>query len=1353
MKLPLTQSQLQIWLGHQLAPGSAKYNSIFIFLLDQGVNLSHLETAFDLVVNQCGTLRTRITPDGQQEIQSSVVYSWKSISVQTESDFKDWLDQQKATSIPIDDVLFTTAIVSIEENNEQYWYLNLHHIIVDATSVTIIHKYLWQFYDELQRKSEDFPSIPQFTDYLQIEARNRGSKSTHWNNKVSRIAQPTTLYHVKPPVVQSSRSPRTEFDIPVETMNQLKAMSVEPDMRCWSFDLFLYNFFITALFIHLYRTTNRNDLIIGTPAHNRTTPALKNTIGLLIEFLPFTVKIEPTETFGSLFQKVRVETMDFLKNSVPGSANMDFAKSYHVIFNFINAQFEQRPEIKKIDWIHPDECDSNHHARIHLYRFYGEQYTLALDLNSEVFEQLAPQFVVEHIVKIIKEFLTDRSALLNGFSLLGPNERIEVQKALRGPIVPIDLNLSNKLTFSLNDQGNRNHIALEIGDKVITYHQLNEVVIQWMKFLQEKYPDCTRIVLCQERSEWVPIEILGCLQLGISFVPLPKSTPIARLEYILSSGEVDLMIYDGEEKFSGIDIIHPSMLKSLLSEYNSDALKPIVVDQNSEAYMIYTSGSTGTPKGVKISYRSLSNYLQFALSNYDVQNPVIPLCTSIGFDLTMTSMLLPFFSGGKLIVFPEKGNVDLSVIEALQHTELTHCKITPSHLQLLSKEILESTRIKVWILGGEQLHSRLITSITDHHSDAKIFNEYGPTEATIGCIVYQFRPDEVLDVVPIGKPIQNSELLLLDQHGHQVPQGQVGELMIGGDCLAIGYSDLALTESKFPMIHGNRYYRAGDLCYLRKDGSLVYIGREDNIVKIGGKRQDLGEIESKILTHPGVDAVSVRLMQRNPVQSQVTHNCVQCGLPDNYPGITFNEEGLCSVCETFEGYQRRMSGYFKTMQSLEELLKAPNPSEYDCLVLLSGGKDSSYALASLAKMNVRILAFTLDNGYISDFAKKNINLLVSKLGVDHVYGTTEFMNEIFVDSLKQFSNVCNGCFKTIYTLSTKLALEKSIPYIVTGLSRGQFFETRLSGDLFWHEKVDASNIDKMVLDARKAYHRNDDFVNQVLDASFFHTDDVFEKVQYIDFYRFCDVSLSEMLRYLTQEMGWQRPADTGRSTNCLINEAGIFVHKHLQGYHNYAFPYSWDVRMGHKTREETLHEINEVIDPDQVMVMLNEIGYDWDKEANQQLFAFYNGDTAIKSELESSLLKWFTPDLLPTLIALEQIPINENGKVDENRLQEVIAQSRESEIISEMDQIPQSDIEEYLFEIWSEALRTEKIGRHQNFVQLGGQSLQAIQVTSRINSELELQLPLTIIFENPTIASLGDYLTRHLEQLIDSYEE
>jgi len=400
-------------------------------------------------------------------------------------------------------------------------------------------------------------------------------------------------------------------------------------------------------------------------------------------------------------------------------------------------------------------------------------------------------------------------------------------------------------------------------------------------------------------------------------------------------------------------------------------------------------------------------------------------------------------------------------------------------------------------------------------------------------------------------------------------------------------------------------------------------------------------------------------------------------------------------------------------------------------------------------MGLKVLAFTLDNGYISEQAIDNVKRIVGKLGVDHVFGTTEHMNDIFIDSLNTHQNVCNGCFKTIYTLSTKIAMDKQIPFIVTGLSRGQFFETRLTEELFWDEDLDVTKIDDTILEVRKLYHREDDAVKDLLEVSMFEDDAVFDKVQFVDFYRYSDVSLEHMLKYLDEQVEWVRPTDTGRSTNCLINQVGIYVHKKEKGYSNYSFPYSWDVRLGHKTRDESLEEINEYIDEVEVKRIMEEIGYEESDTFlnDEKLVAYYTGDASISSqELKKELAQKLPAYMIPSNFKfLDEMPLTKNGKVDKKTLRSLNTEQLELETSYVA---PRNEIDELIEGVWKDVLRLTKIGIHDNFIALGGHSLAAIRVTSRINEELGMEIPLNKIFNLPTIEDYSNYIEKTIISLL-----
>jgi hypothetical protein len=386
-----------------------------------------------------------------------------------------------------------------------------------------------------------------------------------------------------------------------------------------------------------------------------------------------------------------------------------------------------------------------------------------------------------------------------------------------------------------------------------------------------------------------------------------------------------------------------------------------------------------------------------------------------------------------------------------------------------------------------------------------------------------------------------------------------------------------------------------------------------------------------------------------------------------------------------------------------------------------------------------VLTFTLANGYISDEAKTNIRRVTDELGVDHIFGETPAMKAIFADSLERFSNVCNGCFKTIYTLALKEAQNRNIPIIVTGLSRGQFFETRLTEDLFLGDGVDVDRIDEVVLEARKAYHRVDDAVSRHLDVEDLQDGSVFEQVRFVDFYRYCDVSLSEMMDYLDERLPWVRPTDTGRSTNCLINEVGIYVHKKERGYHNYAFPYSWDVRIGHKTRDETLDELDDDIDEENARRILREIGYDGEalheSHNPERLVGYYVSDESIPPvDLRRFLAEQLPDHMVPAhFVRLTELPLNLTGKVDRSALPRPEAQRPDLDAPYEA---PRTEAEHKLTRIWTDVLDLRDIGIHDNFFDLGGESILAIQIGARA-AEVELQLSPEHVFQYQTIAELA----------------
>jgi acyl carrier protein len=470
---------------------------------------------------------------------------------------------------------------------------------------------------------------------------------------------------------------------------------------------------------------------------------------------------------------------------------------------------------------------------------------------------------------------------------------------------------------------------------------------------------------------------------------------------------------------------------------------------------------------------------------------------------------------------------------------------------------------------------------------------------------------------------------------------------------------------------------------------------------------------------------------------------VRCGLSSDVPRTTVDEAGVCSVCRSYEAVRDQTQAYFKTTDDLWALFsesRRAQPAAYDCLMLYSGGKDSTYALCRLVEAGLSVRAFTLDNGFISTAAQQNIRRVANQLNVPLDVATPPGMNEILRDSLARFSNVCNGCFKTIYTLGMLRARELGIRFVVTGLSRGQLFETRLSVDLFRDGRGSADAVDAAVLAARKAYHRTPDVVSRVIDTAAFQRDEIFDDVRVIDFYRYCDVAMDEMLSYLDRTVPWVRPADTGRSSNCLINDTGIYVHRLERGFHNYAQAYSWDVRLGHKTRQAALEELDDNIDPERVRRMLLQIGYDERRLAPAAeatgLIAFYvASEDVMDAELRRQLAEHLPVHLIPQQFQrVASIPLTINGKVDEAALLRSVAGSGPARphFVA-----PSGEVAEFLARVWEEELDVEAIGASDSFFALGGTSLIAMQVIVRVSRTFDVEVPLATLFTHPRLADLA----------------
>jgi amino acid adenylation domain-containing protein len=1349
--MPVSIAQQRLWFLHHLDRRGATYNVPKAMRLRGPLDAHALEQAFRAVIARHEPLRTSFDTRNGEPIQ--VIHDRVAFHLEQDDVFgmkpeaaltaaRELVAVEAARPFDLSQPPLLRARLIRVAPDDHVLAIVQHHIVSDGRSLELLFEELAALYGAgLTGEATPLALLPiQYADYAAFErewlAAPEAERDVEWWRAQLDGAPPVLqLPTDRPrPAVQTFAGDVVHLRVPAALTSALRKTAAEARAS-------LYMTVMAALATLLSRYSGQDEVCIGSPVENRPFPETSALIGVFINTLALRVPLDGSPTFHDLVERVRhiaLEALDRqdvpferLVQALQPERNLSVSPLFQVAVSWLDARkgflalpgTEAEPfdfEFKSVKFdINLEVYESA--DTLHIAWFY----------NSALFDRSTMTRMSAHFVQLLESAAADAGQPIAGLAMLSGEERRAIVVGFNATRVAYPAG-SVVALFEAQVARTPDAVAASFGDRSMTYRELDRQAGRIAQTLAEKGARAGAIVgIILEPSLDLVATVLGVLKSGAAYLPIDPRTPPDRIAFMVDEAQAVAVITDSA------------------NDWSDGPLRPTPVIRPSDAaYVIYTSGSTGKPKGVVVEHGQLSNYLQWAQATYGSGKPIdMPLFTSIAFDLTVTSLYLPLLSGGRVVVYRDDPALP-AIFQVARDQVVDIVKLTPAHLAMICDLDLSGGKIRTLILGGEDLKTELCRRVLDASGGAlTIFNEYGPTEATVGCMIHSF--DAAADrgtSVPIGKPAANVRIYVLDRDRRPVPLGAAGELYIAGDGVAREYLRRPdLTAERFvadPFQPGARIYRSGDLARWRVDGVMEYLGRADHQVKIRGYRIELDEIAAELAADDRVADCIVVVVERSAVAAAAAdvRYCTRCGLASNYPGTTINDEGVCNTCDAFERHRHRVEPYFRTPEDLQQLIERASVrrrGDYDVLALVSGGKDSVYMLARLKDMGARILAYTLDPGYLSDEAKDNIRRVTALLGIDHVFGGTPHMNEIFVESLKRHANVCNGCFKTLYTLSMNVAHEKGIPLILTGLSRGQLFETRLS-KYYNAPDFESSRLDRAVLDARKIYHRLDDAVSRRLDVAIFQDDKIFEQVEVVDFYRYADVTLTSMLAFL-DTLGWQRPSDTGRSTNCLINDVGIYIHRRKRGYHNYALPYSWDVRMAHKQRDEALDELQDEIDVGRVRRILAEIGWnepDREESAGEKtLVAYYvpRGEVTPAALRERLALRLPEPMVPAFFVPLERLPLNRLGKVDRRALPAPRASANES---ADARVAPSTPTEIEIARIWSAVLGFDTLSIHDNFFALGGHSLMATRVAARIAEDLGVELPLAILFEKPTIAEL-----------------
>ena len=870
---PLSNSQMRLWLASQLENGSAAYNMPHSNILDGSYDVYCLEKAIRSVIERHEVLRTvfKINENGEvrqyiltsDELNFSIDFKdYRKLS-NPEAAYKEYISKDSAQPFDLaNGPLFRASLIRIFD--EQYvLYYNLHHIVSDEWSMEVLLRDVLKYYDAFASGIEtEFSSLRiQFKDYAawQINQLKREEFQIHKNYWLTKFEDKPAVINLPVqklrPQTKTYNGQRIGARLPAETISKLKKFTVSNGGS-------LFMGLLSAWKVLLYRYTGESDITIGNPVTGRNHPDLENQIGFYINVLALRTQINPESSFTSLYNQVKNNTLEAHQHQLYSFDKLvedldlqrDASRShlFDILVDFHEGSGSGLDINEEGGFLDIGNMMVKFDIELHLTQV-GDFVDLVLNFNVDVYERSLIEQLITHYKLLLEELVADVEKPIIKANYLLAEERENLLNKFNATTKAYPKEKTILDLFSDQVQKTPDSTALICGQNSLSYKELDTRSSQLANCLIDDYKinagDFIGIHL--NRSEEYVVSILGILKAGAVYVPVDIGYPTDRKKYIIEDCGVQLLLTDTSYMFD-FDYYEGNLL-ALDVEFEAskhDSEIELKVLPKDLAYIIYTSGSTGNPKGVQVEHGNLNNYITWCNGYYleeGLTNNDFGFFTSPSFDLTITSLFLPLTSGGKVNIYNDSLD-NVEILTEYLSSEISCIKLTPSHVNLIGELELESSSLELVILGGEELKKTQIEILLKMNPSMRIYNEYGPTEATVGCVVHKV--EDANAPIYIGKPIQNTDIYILDNAQQMVPYGVSGELYIGGKGVTRGYLNRPeLTAEKFiesPFDKKERLYKTGDAGFWLENGNLYFQGRKDNQVKIQGYRIELGEIEAAL---------------------------------------------------------------------------------------------------------------------------------------------------------------------------------------------------------------------------------------------------------------------------------------------------------------------------------------------------------------------------------------------------------------------------------------------------------------------------------------------------------------------------
>lgn len=893
--LPVSYSQQSLWFFDKMNKGNSFYNISVAFKMVGTFDRECFNQALNQVVARHESLRT-VFADDEEGKPARKIKEHKNVTVDVvdltkiakelqDDKTKTVLDERAWEPFDLEHgPLWKITLIRLSEE-EHVLLLTIHHIISDAWSNRIFLLEVIGLYCTMKDEgSEDLPVIKHsYSDYVQWQQKRcsnekiMGPLLSYWKKKLAGYETLLLPTDKERPAVQSFSGKTVHHLIQLPQFENYQKI-------CKQTDVTMFMYLLTGFDLLLSKYSGQTDIILGTVVANRAREELRQMIGFLMNTIVIRENLSETMSVRELLQRVKKTTLDaytyqelpfdLLLEEIKPERSASFTPVFQVMY--IHQSVDSKlPTTKRLQ-LEEQSIDSKiapFDLRLST-RETNEGILCTMDYCDALFEATTIKTLLKHYEQVLNHMSEAMEQPIQAISMIGNEEKALVTKQFNRTKKEYAFDQTIHQLFEQRTMEESERVALQFEGNDMTYGQLNAKANQWARYLRNQgVSNNVPVGVCLERSFEMFISLLAVLKAGSAYIPIDPGYPKDRVTYMIQNAGASLFITDSfhrdmfEEE--GVNIICLDEHESEWSELEENNLN-IKVALEDLAYIIYTSGSTGQPKGAMNTQIGFLNHKLWMQDVFEVtKEDVFLQKTPFSFDVSVWEIFLPLITGAKVVIAKPQGHKDptyLSDIIKQQKISIVH--FVPSMLRafLEEPEIEQLRSIRSLFVSGEALDYDLLKK-TKEKFDIPMYNVYGPAECADVCTMWECETNDKNQMVPIGRPIFNVQVYILDSYKNPVPIGVTGEIYVGGIGVGRGYiNNDELTKERYqkdPFVSEEAYmYKTGDLGKFLEDGMIAYVGRSDFQVKIRGIRIELGEIEKYVQNYPGIKNSTVIVWEK-----------------------------------------------------------------------------------------------------------------------------------------------------------------------------------------------------------------------------------------------------------------------------------------------------------------------------------------------------------------------------------------------------------------------------------------------------------------------------------------------------------